>query len=98
MAFVLSKGTLEKLATKHKVNRDEVEQCFANRTGRFLEDVREEHKTDPATQWFVAETNYGRLLKIIFIAKGGDLYIRSAYQPNDEELRIYKKYGEENKS
>jgi len=95
MAFVFSNKVLEKLAQKHGVNKDEVEQCFANRTGEYLEDDREEHQTDPATQWFVAETNYGRLLKIIFIAKNNSLYIRSAYPPSDEVIRIYKKYSEE---
>ncbi|WP_215877862.1 hypothetical protein HF292_009530 [Acidithiobacillus ferruginosus] len=29
-----------------------------------------------------------------FIPIDGDFHIRTAYEPNDEELRIYRKYGE----
>lgn len=43
----------KKLAEKHKVSEDEVRQCFENREGDYLEDTREEHRTDPPTHWFV---------------------------------------------
>lgn len=96
MSLVLSKTILEKLASKHGVNREEVEQCFANRTGAYLQDTREDHQSDPPTLWFIADTNYGRLLKIVFIAKDGDVFIRTAYPPNEAELSIYAKYGSGN--
>jgi hypothetical protein len=78
---------------KPPVTREEIEQCFANRTGTYLEDPREQHKSDPPTQWFVAETYYGRKLKIAFIQKEADTIIRTAYDANKEELRIYNKYS-----
>lgn len=93
MAIVLSNNVLEKLASKHGVKKDDVEQCFSNRTGTFLEDTREEHLSNPPTRWFIAETDFGRLLKVAFIAKDGDIIIRTSYPPNEEEIRIYKKYA-----
>jgi hypothetical protein len=95
--IVVSPKVAAKLQEKHGVTPDEVRQCFINREGGFLEDTREEHRTDPPTQWFVAETNKQVRLKIVFIqrqtAAGPRIDIRTAYPPNDEEIRIYEKYG-----
>ncbi len=96
MSLIISQKILEKLATKHGVSKDEVEQCFANRTGKYLMDLREDHKSDPPTYWFISETNFARLLKIVFIPQDGGIYIRTVFSPNEEELRIYKKYGHGN--
>ena len=94
MALVISHGVLAKLAAKvPPVTRAEIEQCFANRTGIYLFDLREEHASDPPTRWFIAETYYGRKLKVAFIQKGEDVVIRSAFEPNEQEMRIYTKYG-----
>lgn len=69
---------------------DEVIECFSNRDGSFLEDTREVHKTNPKTQWFIAETNRGKKLKIVFIQfPDGSVRIKSAYPPNTVELYIY---------
>ncbi len=93
MALSISRNVRQKLANKKPpVAEEEIEQCFANRTANYLEDVREDHKSDPPTQWFIAETDFGRTLKIAFIQKGDDMIIRTAYDPNREELRIYKKF------
>lgn len=91
MAVIASQKIIEKLASKHGVNINEVHQCFANRTGKLLFDLREKHDTDPKTLWFIAETDYGRKLKIVFVPKNGDIYLRTAYPPNSEESGIYKK-------
>jgi len=93
MAVIISDKIKEKLASKHNVKVEEVSQCFANREGRFLTDSREEHASEPKTMWFIAETDYGRKLKVVFVPKSEDLYIRSAFDPNENELRIYNKYG-----
>lgn len=93
MGLILSRTIREKLAQKHNVTEEEIAQCFANRTGKYLIDTREKHASDPPTQWFIAETDYGRKLKVIFILKDGDIYLRSAYTPNSEEVRIYTKYS-----
>jgi hypothetical protein len=93
MAIVISPKIREKLADKHCVTPEEVKQCFCNRTGEFLIDPREEHASDPPTLWFISETNYGRQLKIACIFDNGNVYIRSAFEPNAKELRIYAKDG-----
>lgn len=89
----ISRNIADKLRDKHQVEKREILEAFANRDGFFLEDSREEHKSDPPTQWFIAETDYGRKLKVVFIAKNTDIIIRTAYSANPTELAIYKKYA-----
>jgi hypothetical protein len=90
----ISPKVLEKLANKKPpVTKEEIKQCFANRTGNYLLDEREEHASNPPTRWFIAETDFGRELKIAFILVGHVLIIRTAYEPNADEMRIYQKYG-----
>ena len=89
MEILYSPKVLKKLIKKHKITTDEVEQCFYNRRGNLLEDAREEHKTTPVTQWFVAETDNRRKLKVIFVLDG-DIHIKSAYDAKKEIIRIYK--------
>lgn len=89
----ISHAVLAKLKDKHGVERHEVEQCFQNRAGNLLLDIREQHKTDPPTLWFLACTNRGRLLKIVYILKSGVIHLRSAFEPNDVEIGIYKRWG-----
>jgi uncharacterized DUF497 family protein len=84
---------LTKLQERHNVSLHEVRQCFINRDGGFLEDNREEHKTNPPTEWFIAETNQGRLLKVCFVQIGTEIDIKTAYEPNEDEIRIYKLYA-----
>lgn len=93
MGVVISQKIRDKLAAKHNVSPEEIEQCFANRTGKYVKDLREEHASDPPTKWFISETDYGRKLKVVFILKDGDVYLRTAFSPNEDELRIYNKYG-----
>ena len=93
MALKCSSAVKQKLAQKHGVSLEEVQQCFANREGNLLEDIREEHKTDPPTQWFIAETDYGRRLKVAFMLKGDDIIIKTSYEPNQTEDGIYRKVG-----
>jgi len=95
MAIKISEKIRTKLAQVHNVTIEEVEQCFANRNGNYLIDTREEHASDPPTKWFISENNYGRKLKVVFIERNGDVYIRTTYPPNEEEKRIYNKYGKE---
>lgn len=86
-----------KLAAKNPpVTEEDIAQCFANRAGNFLIDQRENNLTDPPTRWFVSETDYGLRLKICFVPHQLGLIIKTAYSPNSEEIRIYKKYGENN--
>lgn len=92
--LIISPKIEEKLSNKNPpVGRREVEQCFENRTGGLLTDEREQHKTDPPTLWFIAKTNGNRELKIVYVQKTGLIYLKSAFDPDDEERRIYLKYA-----
>lgn len=91
--FVISTIVLEKLRSRHKVDVSEVRQCFLNRCGKLLFDTREEHKTNPPTLWFIAQTNRNRLLKIVYIQSGNEVVLKSAFEPNDIELSIYRQFG-----
>jgi len=93
MALIISQQILEKLKSKHNVSEEDVAQCFANRTGNYLLDTREAHASDLPTRWFISETDYGRKLKVVFIFKDGDIFLRTAFAPNAKELDIYTKYG-----
>lgn len=87
-------GAVEnKLKNKHQVERREVEHCFENRLGRLLEDTRARHKTQPPTLWFLAKTNQGRVLKVVYIQSGTMIDLKSAFEPNTAELMLYAKLG-----
>ena len=90
----ISDGVLRKLEEQHNVTRTEVEQCFRNRLGRLLVDNRALTKTNPPTLWFVACTNKERNLKVVYIQRGNIVELKTAYDPNEEEIRIYKRFGQ----
>lgn len=80
-----------KLAEKHRVTPQEVEQCFLNREGPYLVDNREEHASDPATLWFLAETDTARQLKVMFIPYPEKPTLRSAYEPSQQVIDLYSR-------
>lgn len=96
MKLLISPKIARKLAGKvPPVTEGEIIQCFSNRQGKFLEDTREDHQSNPPTQWFIAETDYGVCLKVVFVYyPGKGVAIRTAYSPNEAEIRIYEKYGQ----
>lgn len=57
----------------------------------MLIDDREDHRRNPPTLWFIAETNKGRLLKIVFQNRDANCHIITAYEPNQDEIRIYER-------
>jgi uncharacterized DUF497 family protein len=91
--LVIAPSVLEKLKEKHNVTVREIEQCFENRVGNYLEDDREEHKTNPPTLWFVAPTNYERVLKVVFIFVDGNIHIKSAFEPRKVVVELYERLG-----
>ncbi len=94
MRLLVSDKIARKLKDRHQVTESEVLECFANRVRKALVDDREEHRTDPPTQWFIAETDAGRRLKVVYIQLNTeDVALRSAYEPNTEEERIYNKFA-----
>jgi len=59
----------------------------------YLEDLRNQHKTVPPTRWFIAKTDAGRVLKIIFVDLGTDQRLKSAFEPNQFEVSIYDRHA-----
>jgi len=93
LRLVVTDQVLEKITNKHKVTKSEVVQCFANKLGKSLEDDREDHRTDPPTRWFIAETDAGRILKVVYVREKDVVFLKTAYPPSEEEQRIYKKFA-----
>ena len=91
--LVVSEAVTTKLQKKHQVTLLEVEQCFQNRHGRLLYDNRALTKTNPPTLWFIACTNKNRKLKVVYIHKGSQVILKTAYEPNNQELDIYERFG-----
>lgn len=89
--LILTTEIRRKLEDRHQVQELEVRECFLNDHGPYLVDDREGHRTDPPTLWFLGETHRGRILKIIFVHRGGNIYLKSAYDANDNSKRIYKR-------
>jgi len=89
----ISDAIAEKIQTKHLVSRSEVIQCFINRFGKLLFDNREKHQTKPPTLWFIAKNNKNRALKIVYIQLGSKVLLKSAFEPNEIESEIYRKFG-----
>lgn len=90
MKLKISITVQEKLANKTPpVTESEIIQCFANRDRTYAIDVRAQHRTNPITQWFIAETDFGRELKVAFMATTEAIVIKSAYDPSDEAKQMY---------
>lgn len=91
--LVVSQRIDDKLGTKHSATVEEIDQCFDNKCGVNLIDDREEHKSDPPSLWFIAETNKGRVLKVVYVYRDGKYFIKTAYEPNATEVEIYESEG-----
>ncbi|MHA6916173.1 ADP-ribosyl-(dinitrogen reductase) hydrolase [Ralstonia pseudosolanacearum] len=91
--LIITPSIKHKLEVKHNVTELEVRQCFLNLCGTYLVDDREDHRTDPPTLWFVAETDRGRKLKIIFVPADGNIMLKSAYDASPEVQGIYDRHG-----
>ncbi|MFM7025046.1 MAG: ADP-ribosyl-(dinitrogen reductase) hydrolase [Limnohabitans sp.] len=91
--LVVSEAVKTKLQKRHQVTLREVEHCFMNMEGRLLYDNRALTKTNPPTLWFIALTNQNRKHKIVYIQKGSQVILKTAYEPNAVELDIYERFG-----
>ena len=89
MSLIISPNVQRKLATKHNVTRDEIEQRFMNHDGPYLTDEREKHATNPPTLWLIGTTDVGRQLKIVFVPEDGNLYLRTAFTPTRKQASVY---------
>jgi hypothetical protein len=92
MILVASRWGREKLEEDHGVTFLEAEEAFASYNGCFLVDNRTWNVTKPPTVWFISETFDGRLLKLVvkFDRKNGLAFLRTAYEPSEEELALYE--------
>lgn len=82
---------LDHIWIKHRIQRTDVEECFLNLAcDKYIEDSRIKNKTDPPTYWFISENHRGTQLKVVCVFKEGCVYLKTAYPPNEVELRIYK--------
>ncbi|HJW25142.1 MAG TPA: hypothetical protein VJ576_09610 [Rhodocyclaceae bacterium] len=94
MKLIISQTMRDKLANKEPpVSEGDIRQCFGNLTHQPLIDTREEHRTNPPTRWFVAETDYGRKIKIMYVPEPTGIFIKSAYDATENIQRIYNKYA-----
>lgn len=91
--LIVSAAILDKLQRKHGVTVRDVEQCFENKCGVYLQDTRENHRTDPPTLWFVAPTNAGRVLKLMLVYRDGSVYLKSAYDATPEIQLLYERFA-----
>lgn len=91
LALVISPKIEEKLRNKHNIEPTEVAECFYNRTKGTLIDNREEHKTRPPSEWFIAATDKERLLKVIFVLDNEKIFIKSCFDADKTSVRIYEK-------
>lgn len=96
MALVISSAVREKLNNKQSpVTAAEIQQCFANRNGRFLFDTPGKQPYGSACPMVRCGGRLRAKLKVCFILyESGDVHIKTAYDPNKDELRIYDKYAE----
>lgn len=96
MVFLISPKIRTKLANKKPpVSEQEIKECFATRDRIYLEETRENNRTIPPTWWFISDTFMGRELKICFVKRETGIAIKTAYNPNQDEVRVYRKYAAE---
>ncbi len=94
MRLIVSDAVKMKLLNRHKVRIEEVEQCFVNVESSFIEDTRLANRTEPITEWFIAETDAGRRLKVCFMQMSdGSVQIKTAYKPDKVEEAIYERHS-----
>lgn len=95
--LIIAPGIKDKIAREDhgSVTEREVRECFMAWDGRFCYDMKEEHRTDPPTRWFVCESHIGRLLKIMYVEDEEHVYLKSAYLATGEVKRIFDKYAQD---
>ena len=90
----ISDAIEQKLSNKHSLTRIEVEEAWAAYDGITLVDDREEHLTNPPTEWFLVKAPTGKILKVVFVPDDdGICYLKSAYEANQAVIRMFKRNG-----
>lgn len=95
MALIISPKIEAKIGgdDHDNVTRQEVEECFQNHCSGYCHEQNAEHQDNEGlpSLWFVAETNKRRVLKIMFVRRDGDIYLKSAYPANQRVRDIFKR-------
>lgn len=87
--FKVSARIREKILHKHGVTMEEVTECFLNRSPHAFTDDRLDPQTDPPTQWFIAETDKTRKLKIVYCEYEDFFAIKSAFDATTKWCVVY---------
>lgn len=82
----------QKLEIKHGVREIEVHQCFINRDRSYVVDEDEDPEPNAGvpTEYFIAETDKGRLLKVCFVFENGNCYIKTTFEPSQKAISTYE--------
>jgi hypothetical protein len=71
MVVVIPSQKIANKLSQRGITLEDCAQCFVNRTGSYLFDTREQHQTNPATRWFIAETDTRKTFKSSFHVLSG---------------------------
>jgi hypothetical protein len=97
MALIIPPRVAAKIAAPDHgcITEKEVADCFANHCGGYCYDKRPQHldSNGNPTPWFVAPTNQGRILKIMFVRDSSDIYLASAYPATDAVQQMFKRHA-----
>jgi hypothetical protein len=93
MLIDASPAVREKIRDLHDVEWTEVEEAFFTSAPPYPFDKRPRHKTKPPTQYFIAETFDERLLKVCFTVKDDTIWVKSAFDPEEDDVIRFLKDG-----
>ncbi len=88
MKLFVSPGTKKKLRNEYNITTEEVKECFLNREKGFLIDINKKYGY-PIFR-FIAETNRGRRLKVIFILASGIYKLKVVRPVEKREKNTYE--------
>lgn len=63
---------------------------ISNIEGQLIEDTAEEHRTTPPSFWFIAQTDYGRQLKVVLVPKDGNIFLKTAFDAKISHVQLYE--------
>jgi hypothetical protein len=92
--FLYQDKVKAKIKELHEVEIEEVREAFLSHIAcneRFIEETRKEHLKVHKKLWFIAETDQGRLLKVVLAEEGDSLELVTAYDPDEEDINYYEK-------
>lgn len=97
MSILISDGVLTKIGAEDhgSLSRRDVEEAFANNSAGYCYEQHKEHFTpngEPSL-WFVAYTNHGVRLKVMFVREREDVHVKSAYPATDRVTAIFEKHA-----